>query len=112
MLPSLAVIVRFPAVVVLVTVPVYTPLPWSVIEPPEDNVTVSPETRLPFASVTVAVAVAVEVPFATIDVGFKDRATFAAGPGVWVSVAGPETLPSIAVIVRSPAVVVLVTVAE
>ena len=47
----------------------------------------SPETRLPLASVTVAVAVEVEVPLATIEFGFNESATFAAGPGVCVSVA-------------------------
>jgi hypothetical protein len=75
MAPSVAVIVRFPAVVVLVTVPVYVPSPWSAIEPPEDNVTGSPATPLPLASVTVAVAVDVEAPSAGMDVGSSDTAT-------------------------------------
>jgi hypothetical protein len=58
---------------------------------------------LPFASFTVAVAVAVELPFATIDAGETPTPTLAAGPGVWVSVAFPkmfgETVLSVAVIV-------------
>ena len=85
--PSVAVIVRFPAVVVLVTVPVYVPSLLSVIVPPEDNVTVCPETGLPFASVTVAVAVEVELPLATIGFGLNESVTFATGPAVCVNVA-------------------------
>ena len=118
MLPSVAVIVRFPAVVVLVTVAVYVPSPWSTIEPksvaPEDNVTVCPKTGLPFASVTVAVAVEVEVPLATIGFGLNESVTFAAGPAVCVRMLSPDTpaVLSVAVIVGVPAVVELVSVAE
>jgi hypothetical protein len=74
------VIVRGPAVVVLVKVAVYVPSCWSVIGPrsvpPEDNSTVSPERGLPLPSVTVAVAVEVETPSATTEPGITETATF------------------------------------
>jgi hypothetical protein len=78
------------------------------------NVTVSPLTGLPFASVTVAVAVDVELPSATIDAGANPTVTLLAG-AVWVRLACPdmlgETVLSVAVIVADPAVVELVIVA-
>ena len=42
---------------------------------------------MPCASVTVAVAVVVEVPLATIDAGESIMVTLVAGPWVWVRVA-------------------------
>ena len=64
------------------------------------------------ASVTVAVAVLVEVPLATIDAGDTCTVT---DPGVWVRVACPDTwglaVVSVAVITGVPAVVVPVSVA-
>ena len=92
------------------TVPTCSPASLEVIA------TVSPFTTLPFASFTVAVAVEVDVPFATIDAGFSATVTLVAGPVVWVSVAVPLTFGeadvSVAVIVACPALVELVTVAE
>ena len=70
---------------------------------------------MPFASVTVAVAVACELSVATIDDGASDTLTLVAGPGVWVSVACPVTLGetelSVAVIVTAWTTVELVIVA-
>jgi hypothetical protein len=60
---------------------------------------------------TVAVAVACELPSAVIELGFKATLSFAAGPGVCVSVADPENDRSLAVMVYWPAFVVEVTVA-
>jgi hypothetical protein len=63
----------------------------------------------------VAVAVVVELPFATIEVGFSATVTLAAGPAVWVSVALPDTagelVLSVAVIVAVATLVELVIVA-
>jgi hypothetical protein len=77
--------------------------------------TASPETGLPFASVTLAVAVEVDLPSAVIDDGLKFTATLTAGPAVCVNVAVPETIgltdESAAVRVEVPAVVVEVIVA-
>ena len=93
------------------------PSPWFVTAPKwscaslEENVTVSPVMGLPLASVTVAVAIEVDVPLATIEFGESITLTLVAGPAVWVRVAWPETLPSVAVIVGVPATVVLCTVA-
>src|SRR5207302_32020 len=90
---SVAVIVTWWAVVELLIVTLYVPSPWSLTalicspESLEEKPTLSPGTGLPFASFTVAVAVAVEVPFATIDAGEIPAPTLAAGPRVWVSVA-------------------------
>ena len=71
---------------------------------------------MPFASVTVAVAVLVELPFATIELGANPTTTLVVGPGVCVNVACPvtcgETELSVAVIVTDPATIELVTVAE
>ena len=74
----------------------------------------SPRTGLVFASVTVAVAVEVETPSATIDAGETATLTAVAGPGVCVSVALPEAggdVASLAVIVTWCAVFELVIVA-
>jgi len=61
--------------------------------------------------VTLAVAVEVDVPFATIDTGERVTLTFDAGPTVCVNVAEPDTLGvtelSVAVIVAVPTVVEL-----
>ena len=81
----------------------------------EEKLTLSPATALPNASVTVAVAVLVDDPFATIDDGASPTTTLDAGPGVWVKVAWPETCGetelSVAVIVTACAAVELVIVA-
>ena len=79
----------------------------------EANVTVSARTALPCASVTVAVAVLVALPFAMIEAGVARAATCAAGPATWVKTTPLLTprLLSVAVIVTRPAVVELVTVA-
>jgi hypothetical protein len=78
-------------------------------------VTVSPETGFPFTSVTVAVAVDVETPFAVTDGGLSVSEIPVAGPASWVSVAAPEgcrlAVMSVAVIVACPATVVEVIVA-
>ena len=64
---------------------------------------------------TDAVAVLVDVPFATIELGASPTLTFVAGPGVWVSVACPAKIGqkklSVAVTVTACAVVELVIVA-
>jgi hypothetical protein len=77
--------------------------------------TASPETGLLCASVTVAVAVDDDVPFAVTDDGLNDNPTCAAGPATCDKDAEPDTLGltdvSVAVIVTDPAVVVDVTVA-
>jgi hypothetical protein len=92
---SLALIVAVPGVVVDVIFATYVPglapavaapIVWA---PVLVNATVSPETRLPFASVTVAVACVLADPSAVIDAGFNATTTLVAGPGVWVSVAEP-----------------------
>ena len=86
--PSVAVIVAGPTVMELVMVAVYVPFLLSVTAPIfsalslEENVTVSPETGLAPA-VTVAVAVLVEVPFATIEAGFIVTVTPVAGQVLW-----------------------------
>jgi hypothetical protein len=78
----------------------------------DENTTVWFARGLPLASVTVAVAALVEAPLATIDVGDSCTVT---DPGVWVSVACPDTwglaVVSVAVISGVPAVVVPVSVA-
>jgi hypothetical protein len=63
--------------------------------------------------VTVAVAVVLEVPFATIEDDPSWTDTLVAGPGVWVRVAVPSNVAagSVAVTVTGPAVVELVIVA-
>ena len=71
----------------------------------EAKLTLSPGTGLPFASVTVAVMVDVELPFATIEPGESPTLTLAAGPTVCVSDAVPDTDPSAAVIVGVPTLV-------
>jgi hypothetical protein len=92
-----------------VTDPIVSPL--SV----EEKLTASPAIGCPSASVTVAVAVLVEDPFATIDDGASPTTTLVAGPTVCAKVAWPLTLGetelSVAVIVGDPTVVELVTVA-
>jgi hypothetical protein len=119
---SVAVIVACRTVVELVTVAEYVPLPLSVTGPidtppsVDEKATCSPGTKSPPASVMVAVAVVVELPFATITEGESATATLAALPTVWFSVACPDTLGetelSVAVIVTWWTVVELVTVAE
>jgi hypothetical protein len=92
-----------------VTDPIVSPLSL------DENATLSPAIGCPSASVTVAVAVEVDDPFATIDGGTNPTLTLVAGPGVWVNVACPlpcgETELSVAVIVTGCAVVELVIVA-
>ena len=81
-------IVGEPTVVELVIVAEYVPSPWSVTPPKctplsvEEKPTPSPGTGLPFASVTVAVAVLVELPFATIELGANPTTTLVVGPTV------------------------------
>src|SRR5205807_1767178 len=83
---SVAVIVTGWAVVELVIVAVYVPSPTSFTLPIfspgslDVKLTVSPGTGLAPASVTVAFAVAVDFPSATIDAGESSTPTFAAGP--------------------------------
>lgn len=84
--------------------------------PPETvNATAPPGTGLPWASVSLAVAVDVDVPSAVIDAGDRDTVTLVAGPAVCVNVAVADRLEiadlSVAVIVPCPAVVVDVIVA-
>ena len=73
------------------------------------KLTVSPPvvSWLPKASLIVAVAVLVELPFAVIWEGDRATASFAAGPGAWVRVVVPVSpaLESVAVRVERPAVV-------
>jgi hypothetical protein len=88
--PSAALIVADPAVVVDVIVAEYVPSPLFVTAPiccapVLENDTESAFSRLPFASFTVAVAVAVDVPSAVIDFGLKATETLAAGPAVCVN---------------------------
>jgi hypothetical protein len=89
-----------------VTDPIVSPLSL------DENATLSPAIGCPSASVTVAVAVLVDDPFATIDDGTSPTTTLLA---VCVSVACPETCGeaelSVAVIVGAPIVVELVIVA-
>jgi hypothetical protein len=116
---SVAVIVGVPAVVELVIVAVYVPSWLSVVPPTispaslEENETLSPAIGWPSASVTVAVALDVDVPLAMIEVGTRTSPTFDAGPTVCVSGACPEppVVSSVAVIVASPTVVELLIVA-
>ncbi len=75
------------------------------------KLTLWPVRRCPCASSTVAVTVAVEVPLARITAGLTATWTVAADPTVWVRVAVPDTVPSVAVIVGVPTVVELVIVA-
>ena len=77
-----------------------------------ENVTASPGTGLLWASLTVAVAVLVELPSAGIELCWSWTETWVAGPGVSVRVVLPETLAvvSVAVTVDCPAVVELVSV--
>jgi hypothetical protein len=79
----------------------------------ETNVTASAVTALLWASVTVAVAVLVALPFAMIEAGVTCTATFAAGPAIWVktTLLLRSAVLLVAVIVTRPAVVELVTVA-
>ena len=74
---------------------VVEPTPWP---PLAENDTLSPLRRLPFASLTVAVAFDVDEPSAVTELGFKLTLTFAAVPGVCVNVAELDTAPSLAVI--------------
>ena len=60
------------------------------------NVTGIPPSRFWWASVTVAVAVDVDVPSAVIEDGLKATETAAADPGVWVRVALPCFPPAVA----------------
>jgi hypothetical protein len=100
---------------------VKTPLPLFDVDPtdsPEsldEKLTLPLEMRLPCASLTVAVAVVVELPLATIDVGWRLKDSDFAGPTVSVSFARSATAgftdPSFAVIVFVPADVELVSVA-
>ena len=89
----MAVIVGVPTLVELVIVAVYVKLALAVTAPTlsaaslDVNATVVPVTGLPLASVTVAVAVLLAVPSATIDVGDSVSATFPALPAVCVRVA-------------------------
>jgi hypothetical protein len=83
---SVAVIVGEPTVGELVMVALYVPWPWSVTGPtisPESldlNETASFETGCERASVTVAVAVVVDVPSAGIDEGVSCTVTVGARP--------------------------------
>jgi AraC family transcriptional regulator of adaptative response / DNA-3-methyladenine glycosylase II len=83
---SVAVIAAGPGVVELVIVAVYVPSPFGVVglntSPGslDENDTVSPDTGAPSASVTVAVAVLVDVPSAAIRLGDSDTLTAVAGP--------------------------------
>jgi hypothetical protein len=80
-----------------VTAPICTPASLA------EKATLSPGTGLPFASSTLAVALVVELPLATSEPRESKTVTCAAGPGVWVSAACPDTLGetelSVAVIV-------------
>jgi hypothetical protein len=92
-----------------VTDPIVSPLSL------EEKLTLSPAIGCPSASVTVAVAVDVDDPFATIDDGTNPTITPVAGPTVCTNVPCPETCGetelSVAVIVGDPTVVELVIVA-
>ena len=100
---SVAVIVAGPGVVELVIVAVYVPLPLSVagtgliVSPGslEEIVTVSPGTGAPVASVIVTVAVLVEVPSATIEVGLSARVMEGAAAAL-ESPASPHQLKQVA----------------
>jgi len=87
---SVAVIDAVPTVVELVMVALYVPSPLSVVPPTvsprplDENVTDSPVTTAPVVSVTVTVAVLVEVPSAMMLVGSSDTLLIAvAGPAAW-----------------------------
>ena len=118
---SVAVIVASSAVVEALITTLYVPLwlfttcPMSSPGSLEEKKTASELSRCPWASFTVAVAVVVELPFATIEVGFSATVTLATGPAVWVRTASPETagvlVLSVALIVAVPTVVELVIVA-
>ena len=88
-----------------------------IVSPPsvDAKLTLSPGNGRASASVTVAVAVLVDDPFATIDDGTNPTVTPVAGPTVCTSVAWPEmcgeTELSVAVLVGDPTVVELVIVA-
>ena len=79
----------------------------------EEKATLVSADRVAGASLTVAVAVVVEVPLATMRSGESDTVTLAAGPAICVSVAWPvmRRQLSVAVIVGEPTVVELVIVA-
>src|SRR6478735_9787008 len=78
---SVAVIVGLPAVVELVNVAEYVPSPLSLSLPNwipgslDENTTASPIAGAPPPSVTVAVAIDVEVPSATIELGCSETDT-------------------------------------
>jgi hypothetical protein len=92
---SVPVIVAVPGVVVDVIFATYVPAVAPAVTAPIAcppvlvNATLSPETRLPLASVTVAVACVLADPSPVIDAGLNATTTLVAGPGVWVSVAEP-----------------------
>jgi len=92
----------------LVVAPIFSPLSLEV------KAMVAFVTGEPFSD-TVAVAVEVDVPFATIDVGDNATLTDGATTAVCVNIALPATLGetelSVAVIVGEPTVVELVIVA-
>ena len=81
----------------------------------ENLMVISPETGCASASVTVAVAVLVELPLAKITGGASCTITVVAGPTVWMRDAVPEGRPagvlSVAVMIGDLTAVVLVIVA-
>jgi hypothetical protein len=80
------------------------------------NTTFSPDTGLPYVSLTVAVATDVDEPSAVSEPGLRPTVKAAAGPAVCVNLLVPETSGetevSVAVMVNVPAVVLDVTVAR
>ena len=111
--PALASTVAEPAVVALVSTTVATPLALVVVEalaklPAEVfQVTGVPATRLPWASLTVADKVLVDVPSAVIEVGTAVTVTAAALPTVNFTTAESLPAPALASTVAEPAVVAL-----
>jgi hypothetical protein len=118
---SVAVTVTDRTAVVLVIVAEYVPSPLevtldTVLPAFVPIVMVSPATGLPFTSVTVAVAVVVDVPFARIDAGARATLTWpVAAPDVCVNdpvlLGLPVAVLSVALTTTERAVVVLVMVA-
>jgi hypothetical protein len=89
------------------------PIGWL---PVLENVTGSPDTGLPRASVTLAVATEVEAPSAAIDAGLSSTRTLLGRALVWDRALAPVAPPavgllSVALICDTPGLVVEVTVA-
>ena len=113
--PEPALTTAVPASVELVSTTVATPLALAVdvkldsVPDPVVQDTGAPATRLPWASLTVADKVLVDVPLAVIEVGEAETTTAVAVPAVNATTAEPLAEPEEASTVALPTVVELVS---